>query len=159
VLLGLAKAATRGAVVKKRGVSAPPVGGSVDDAEDEDDAEEEAERLLEELMLQQGFDADPPAATAAASETQSRVLFPATPTQKRAPAAGGVGVACQPTTTTEKAAEEAEMDRWCCICNDDAVCWCNGCDGDAFCRRCFSEGHQDEDMRGHSTVPIRRRRG
>ena len=50
----------------------------------------------------------------------------------------------------------APVFRRCVICNDDAVLWCNDCDGDAYCRRCFREGHRDEDMRAHKTVPIRR---
>ncbi|UZJ55286.1 hypothetical protein CBS101457_004606 [Exobasidium rhododendri] len=39
--------------------------------------------------------------------------------------------------------EKDETDDWCCICNEDAIQSCVGCDGDLYCHKCWNEGHQD----------------
>lgn len=41
---------------------------------------------------------------------------------------------------------------WCCICNDDAQLRCEDCDGDLYCKRCFSEGHQQFGLFDHQYV-------
>lgn len=30
-----------------------------------------------------------------------------------------------------------DMDKWCCICNDDGQYKCVDCDNDVYCKRCF----------------------
>ena len=47
------------------------------------------------------------------------------------------------TTTTARAMGELE---WCCVCNEDATVRCLNCDGDLFCRRCWTEGHPKSDL-------------
>jgi len=139
-------------------------GGGESDVDEDEVAE--AERLLEELMAAgqvSGREEEEEAAAAAP-------LFPSAPSAPAAPS--GRNATALPAAPQHKPQQppasrpaapprppspaEREMERWCVICNDDAVLWCNDCDGDAYCRRCFREGHRDEDMRAHKTVPIRR---
>ncbi len=43
---------------------------------------------------------------------------------------------------------------WCCICNDDASVRCYDCD-DLYCKRCFSEGHEQFGLFDHQHVPFK----
>lgn len=43
---------------------------------------------------------------------------------------------------------------WCCICNDDASISCHDCDGDLYCQRCFTEGHQQFGLVDHKYAPF-----
>lgn len=43
---------------------------------------------------------------------------------------------------------------WCCICNDNATLCCYDCDGDLYCGRCFTEGHQQFGLTDHHHVPF-----
>nr|XP_045011916.1 abscission/NoCut checkpoint regulator isoform X2 [Jaculus jaculus] len=47
-------------------------------------------------------------------------------------------------------AEEDELP-WCCICNEDAILRCSGCDGDLYCARCFRDGHVNFELKEHQT--------
>lgn len=157
-LLAQARATTRPSAARGHARLLQGVNGSglVQDEErtDEEDTAE-AERLLQEFLLQETC--EPNASATEAGRTKEScapsvpqpLAFPAAPTQAVFPPAGGMA------RPAPAAVQDAEMERWCCICNADAACWCNDCDGDAYCRRCFAEGHQDEDMRMHKTVPIR----
>jgi len=126
-----------------------------------EDETEEAERLLEELMAEAQLEDStratgvPPGASAYRSRSlggEAEPIFPAAPVQKVL--ASAPGAQHEKDGAGSAAAQDAEMERWCCICNEDAVCWCNDCDGDPYCRRCFNEGHQDTDLKSHKTVAI-----
>lgn len=43
---------------------------------------------------------------------------------------------------------------WCCICNEDASIQCFDCDGDLYCTRCFSEGHEQFGLFDHKYGPF-----
>jgi hypothetical protein len=43
---------------------------------------------------------------------------------------------------------------WCCICNEDATIQCFDCDGDLYCTRCFSEGHEQFGLFDHKYGPF-----
>ncbi|KAI9217322.1 hypothetical protein BC828DRAFT_391457 [Blastocladiella britannica] len=57
-----------------------------------------------------------------------------------------------PPVTVPTAAVDDPTDRWCCICNADATVRCRGCDSDAYCARCWREGHPSGDLHfgGHA---------
>lgn len=38
-----------------------------------------------------------------------------------------------------------DPDTWCCICNEDAVLACTGCDEDLYCQACWVQGHIEMD--------------
>jgi hypothetical protein len=129
------------------------------DSESDEDEAAEAERLLEQLADELALEeAHAPPAHAAVAATPSTAapapadLFPSAPSH---------GVRTPPSTaplssTPPKSPAEAEMERWCLICNEDASCWCVGCDGDPYCTRCWREGHvgPDASYAAHRTVPI-----
>lgn len=50
----------------------------------------------------------------------------------------------------EKMKEEEEMEKWCCICNDDGSFRCHGCEDDVYCQRCFKEQHKYYDITDHN---------
>lgn len=43
---------------------------------------------------------------------------------------------------------------WCCICNDDASLRCHDCDNDLYCKKCFTEGHQQFGLYDHQYTPF-----
>uniref|UniRef100_A0A8C5LE31 Abscission/NoCut checkpoint regulator n=1 Tax=Jaculus jaculus TaxID=51337 RepID=A0A8C5LE31_JACJA len=64
------------------------------------------------------------------------------------PAAPSQAQPCRARTKTQ--AEEDELP-WCCICNEDAILRCSGCDGDLYCARCFRDGHVNFELKEHQT--------
>ncbi|WAR20177.1 ANCHR-like protein [Mya arenaria] len=41
---------------------------------------------------------------------------------------------------------------YCCICTEDAVVRCLGCDHDLYCQQCFKEGHEKLGLSDHVTI-------
>lgn len=68
----------------------------------------------------------------------------------------GLGPPPKPFQFLGDGSDDEEDMPWCCICNDDAVVKCLGCDGDLYCRSCFREGHprDDPEMARHRTEPF-----
>lgn len=137
--------------------------GGGGEAEDEEDEEAQVERILREAR---DSPPEPPAAAVAAPlsfpsapqpaappKPPLAALLPAAPTTRP----GARPAAPPPKPRPPPAEPEEDMSRWCCICTADAVCYCHDCDGDAYCARCWREGHAEPDLRAHRTVPIRRR--
>ena len=135
------------------------------DAGGVDDEDAKVERILQQALASAPEPAQAPAAAA--------LSFPSVPTPtptpkpkpkpsfaSRLPAAPTTQPGARPAPPPrppKPAAEQAEdMSKWCCICTDDAVLYCHECDGDAYCARCWREGHAEADLRTHRTVPIRR---
>ena len=174
-------AGQRGSLTDVSGSTAYPslsgaFAGSDDDDDDEDDAAE-AERMLaeiqDEILLDKKLAAAPAAATSLASLAS---IAPTPPSNQPArPLAKPNSAAAQaplfpkaPTHTVVQRPAVApassqlvpqqadESEKWCSICNDDAILWCVGCDGDPYCRRCWREGHvgADASFQGHRSIPI-----
>ncbi|KAK6330313.1 hypothetical protein TWF730_004806 [Orbilia blumenaviensis] len=55
-----------------------------------------------------------------------------------------------------------DIENWCCICNEDAVVKCLGCDGDLYCNECFNEGHRGKDapydMKQHKALAYNKKK-
>ncbi|KAF3202753.1 hypothetical protein TWF106_002281 [Orbilia oligospora] len=55
-----------------------------------------------------------------------------------------------------------DIENWCCICNEDAVVKCLGCDGDLYCTECFNEGHRGKDapydMKRHKALAYNKKK-
>ena len=81
--------------------------------------------------------------------------LPSTPTSKP------VGKKEQKTTPKTKPPTftNEEIDRWCCICNEDGEVRCLGCDGDIYCQQCWRQGHGTSpgQERGHRAVQFVRK--
>jgi hypothetical protein len=155
------------------------VGDSSDGADDEEEAELLLAQVEEELALEEALghhkedkkdlgrdggdtEARPASSSAAAAPKSTELLFPSAPTAQPKPkppppppprpGAGRLGSgAFEPVKN-----DADEMDNWCSICNQDATCRCVGCDDDAYCLRCWREGHIP-DLRDHRTIPVIRR--
>ena len=131
---------------------------------DDDDLDEEAEalRVLQELQLATDLDesvtqshASASSATTSAVDPAEVVLFPSAPKHKHVSCKADAKSISLPPARCAAPIPDDDPERWCCICNADAVLWCVDCDHDAYCRRCFNEGHNDdEDLRAHRVVPF-----
>lgn len=157
--------------------AAVDVADSSDGADDDEEADLLLAQVEEELALEaelgdrgdtssrsaaSGAEVVSSAPSSASADTGSaELLFPRAPTTQPKPnapppppplpGAGRLGVgAFEPRKT-----EADEMENWCSICNQDATCRCVDCDDDAYCMRCWREGHIP-DLRDHRTIPILR---
>ena len=131
--------------------------GSEEDGND-DDNRAKVDRILQQALASSPEPAQVPAAarpffpSAPAPKQSLASRFPAAPTTQP-----GARPAPPPRPPEREPEEPEDQSKWCCICTEDAVCYCHECEGDAYCARCWREGHADEDLRTHRTVPIRRR--
>ena len=148
-------------------------GGFGDDGDEDEDEDAQVDRLLAQALASPP-DPDPAPAPAPAPALGGGPAFPSVPTQaaaapkkqtlaSRLPAAPRgrpiMGVSAPPLAAAKPSADDEDMERWCCICTEDAVLYCHDCDGDPYCKRCWREGHAEPDLREHRTVPIAGRGG
>ncbi|KAM4690788.1 abscission/NoCut checkpoint regulator [Rhinophrynus dorsalis] len=127
---------------------------------DEETEEDAIQRILvqlsEEVILDEasGFNIPPDQSRGAGGGVQipaadERLLTRKVSTKSQPPAA------VRATTTSREADSDDEELPWCCICNEDAVLRCHGCDDDLYCKRCFREGHDEFDRKEHRTSNYR----
>ncbi|XP_042319681.1 abscission/NoCut checkpoint regulator isoform X1 [Sceloporus undulatus] len=118
---------------------------------DEEMEEEEAiqrvlKQLTEEAALDEasGFNISPDQSTQPLTIQQK-------PAKKTAQAKVPT-VAKLPILPAKASDSDEEELPWCCICNEDAVLRCHGCDDDLYCQRCFRESHDEFDRKEHRTA-------
>ena len=143
--------------------------------QDEQEADAYVQRILAELQHDRlngtptpDDDCDPPSLAAAA--------LPAVPTDQPLkdnamqrhldlPSTPQTPPRNSPSTTTRRTPDarprytDADVDTWCCICNEDGEVRCLGCDGDIYCRECWRQGHGDGpgQEKGHRAVQYNRK--
>lgn len=106
---------------------------------DSDDEDEEAaiQRVLKQLTEE------------AALDEASGFNIPVEPTPQ--PRAQSYSTKPEAQAIAPKPEAKEEELPWCCICNEDAILRCTGCDGDLYCARCFREGHDAFELKKHQT--------
>jgi len=109
------------------------------DSDDDEDEETAIQRVLQQLTEE------------AALDEASGFNIPVEPTLR----ARAQSCRAEPEAQAMAARPEAEEEElpWCCICNEDAILRCTGCDGDLYCARCFREGHDAFEIKEHQTSP------
>lgn len=104
--------------------------------------ESELDRRLEQSGLEYPPESDKQSDGSAKTSNTPSTGATALPPPPQASVTGGGGGAC--------GSDELP---WCCICNDDASLRCYDCDDDLYCKRCFTEGHQQFGLYDHHYVP------
>ncbi|XP_045756288.1 abscission/NoCut checkpoint regulator isoform X1 [Mirounga angustirostris] len=109
------------------------------DSDDDEDEETAIQRVLRQLTEE------------AALDEASGFNIPVEPVLR----ARAQSCRAEPEAQAMAARPEAEEEElpWCCICNEDAILRCTGCDGDLYCARCFREGHDAFEIKEHQTSP------
>uniref|UniRef100_S4RHW5 FYVE-type domain-containing protein n=1 Tax=Petromyzon marinus TaxID=7757 RepID=S4RHW5_PETMA len=125
------------------------------DSDSEDENEEKTVyRMLkqfgEEAAMDKasGFSERNSAATALEGPKFSQLPNPAAGANKQKTSRGVAAAVLRPSGNDSGSDDELP---WCCICNEDAVLRCRGCDGDLYCKRCYREGHDKHDRPDHPT--------
>ncbi|XP_020651386.2 abscission/NoCut checkpoint regulator isoform X2 [Pogona vitticeps] len=119
------------------------------DSDEEMDEEEAIQRVLKQLTEEAALDEASGFNISPDQSTQPTIVQ-----QKSAKKSSQAQIsaapknALLPVKTSDSDEEELP---WCCICNEDAILRCHGCDDDLYCQRCFRESHDEFDRKEHRT--------
>ncbi|XP_054556582.1 abscission/NoCut checkpoint regulator [Talpa occidentalis] len=111
------------------------------DSDDDEDKETAIQRVMQQLTEE------------AALDEASGFNIPAEPALQ--PRAQSYSAEPKAQAMVPKPEAKEEELPWCCICNEDAILRCTGCDGDLYCARCFREGHDAFELKEHQTSAYR----
>ena len=143
---------SRTSVAKAMGpVSTQPYFGQDDD----DDFDMEVQQLLEQMALESQLDERLDAQGLSHYLDKADNGSSKTQADKDNSSSGATASAQPPDSSAYHRFGATEEFPWCCICNEDANLRCYDCDGDLYCTRCFSEGHQQFGLSDHQYVPYK----
>ena len=123
--------------------------------EDDDDFDMEVQQLIEQMALESQLDERLEARGLSHYLDKAENASSKDQTDKDNSSSGATASARLPDSPARHRFDATDEFPWCCICNEDANLRCYDCDGDLYCTRCFSEGHQQFGLSDHQYVPFK----